>query len=326
MERGRKMWRWLCALLCTGMLVLMSAGDLMGGLAALRVLFRHGGSWWRPMSASERVAWLETALTGAKAESAGALTWETRADGAESAELAVTVAGAEVERLLLLRFSPARYRLEVRVDPHGGKRVDRWLAETNAAAVINGSYYDGLRLPLTPTIAGGRAYGPSEYQATHGAVAARGATVEVVDLSGRDWKDFFKGAQSAFVSYPLLVSGQREISVQAHEDWLANRSFIGVDEAGRFILGTTERGFFSLPRFAKFLRSSPIGLTTALNLDGGPVACQAAQLGEFKRDFCGEWEIATRDGVSRRLRPGVAGARWDLPIVLAVTSRSAEEG
>ncbi|HEY1244239.1 MAG TPA: hypothetical protein VGF29_05340 [Hyphomicrobiaceae bacterium] len=59
----------------------------------------------------------------------------------------------------------------------------------------------------------------------------------------------------------------------------------------------------------------------ALNLDGGPVACQAIVLKNFKRDFCGQWELAADNEGLKLLTPLFGNSRWGLPIVLAVLPR-----
>jgi hypothetical protein len=119
------------------------------------------------------------------------------------------------------------------------------------------------------------------------------------------------------VSYPLLV-GPGQSRVQSDRRWLANRTFVGQDSAGRIIIGTTKEAFFSLDRLAAFLKQSPLDLDLALNLDGGPLACQGISIKTFKRDFCGEWETATDGNQIRLLRPLIGNRRWGLPIVLAV--------
>jgi hypothetical protein len=83
------------------------------------------------------------------------------------------------------------------------------------------------------------------------------------------------------VSYPLLV-GPGPSRIQADHRWLANRTFIANDAAGRIILGTTKEAFFSLDRLAAFLTAAPLDLTLALNLDGGSVACQAVSVGDLR--------------------------------------------
>ena len=99
------------------------------------------------------------------------------------------------------------------------------------------------------------------------------------------------------MSYPLLLAADGSARVSADRRWLANRSFIGEDSAGRIVLGTTRDAFFSLESLARFLRAAPLDLRMALNLDGGPVACQYVALGSVRRSACGQWETSVRDGV-----------------------------
>ena len=104
--------------------------------------------------------------------------------------------------------------------------------------------------------------------------------------------------------------------------WLANRSFVAQDAAGRIMVGTTQEAFFSLDRLADFLRAAPLGLTLALNLDGGPVACQGVALGGFQRRFCGRWELADHDGRTELLTYSWGDiGNVGLPVVLAVVRR-----
>lgn len=99
------------------------------------------------------------------------------------------------------------------------------------------------------------------------------------------------------MSHPLLVSpGVAPNELVKPSRWLANRSFIGQDGAGRLVLGTTADVFFSLHRLAAFLRRAPLGLTLAMNLDGGPVACQGISVSGYARDVCGRYEMRERQG------------------------------
>jgi hypothetical protein len=95
----------------------------------------------------------------------------------------------------------------------------------------------------------------------------------------------------------------------------------GVVRDGRIVLGTTRDAFFSLERFAAFLKEAPLGLRLALNLDGGPVACQGVWIGDFHRDFCGRWETSVHDGQLKLLAPLIGTRRWGLPVILAASRR-----
>ena len=88
--------------------------------------------------------------------------------------------------------------------------------------------------------------------------------------------------------------------------------------AGRVIIGTTKAAYFSLDRFAEFLADAKLGLTRALNLDGGPPACQAVAIGTFRRSVCSNSETSSDAGQLRVLGQLFGQRPWGLPIVLAV--------
>jgi hypothetical protein len=161
--------------------------------------------------------------------------------------------------------------------------------------------------------------GPQTYEARHGAFVSSDTFVGIRDLKVQDWRSALTGANDAMVSYPLLLARDGSSRVTANRQWLANRSFVGQDHAGKIILGTTAEAFFSLDRFADFLRTSPLGLSLALNLDGGPLACQGIALNKYRRDFCGDWETMMANGQLKLLQRVIGSRRWGLPIVLTVS-------
>jgi hypothetical protein len=260
---------------------------------------------------------VERALRDAPAASPGNLEWRTIRDGFEAGELAVMVDGGEVDRIFLARIDPAKFRFAVRNEPSGSLHLDIWMARLGAAAVINGSYYARDGRPATPVVSAGALLGPADYDARAGAFVASADSAGIADLARQNWQDAFKGAQDAMVSYPLLVSENGTGRVVASE-WLANRSFIGQDLDGNIILGTTADAFFSLQRLAAFLQRAPLRLKLALNLDGGPIACQGISLDGFERRQCGKWEIQA-DGARVRKLVCQRTCDWPpMPIALAV--------
>jgi hypothetical protein len=77
--------------------------------------------------------------------------------------------------------------------------------------------------------------------------------------------------------------------------------------------------YFSLDRLAAFLRQAPLGLTLALNLDGGPVACQGVALNGFERRLYGRWEVKVENEKAQLLTWPYGTVA--MPIVLAVFPR-----
>jgi hypothetical protein len=293
-----------------------------GGWYGVNALLRRGGTTWQTVTAnslglspSMRLA-LEDPVPAAKA---GPVTWRELAPGFDVAEMPVIAAGAEVDRMLLARVDPARFRVEVRNGAAGDKGLDDWMAELGAVLVINGSYYTRRGAPDTPLLSAGVALGPTDYDGKHGAFVATDSTVQIRDLATESWTAAFAGAHDAMVSYPLLLAADGSNRARADHRWLANRSFVGQDRAGRIILGTTTDALFSLDRLGPFLRDAPLDLAMALNLDGGPVACQGIALGAYRRLFCGRWETQTTGDNIRLL--GWRFGSWALPVVLAVAPK-----
>jgi len=252
---------------------------------------------------------------------AGRLSWQEIAAGFEVTDLPVIAGDTEVDRVLLARIDPHRYKFSVRLAPAGNKELGEWMSERDTLLAINGSYFSRYGLPDTPVVSSNTPEGPQTYDARHGAFVAFEAFVGVRDLTNEHWQQAFKAADNAMVSYPLLLAKDGSHRVTADRRWLANRSFVGQDNNGRIILGTTSDAFFSLERLAIFLRESPLDLSLALNLDGGPLACQGINLNSFRRDFCGDWETKVENGQLKLLQRVFGTKRWGLPIVLAVSPR-----
>jgi hypothetical protein len=249
----------------------------------------------------------------------GPLDWQQVGPGIETGELPVLVEGREVDRILLTRLDPERYRLIARNAPAGQHDVGGWIKILGAVAAVNGSYYALKGTPDTPFLSDHTLLGPQDYDARHGALVVDAKATRIVDLAHRKWQDAFKGADDALVSYPLLVGGDPGDHQIAASDWLANRTFVATDRAGLIILGTTKDAFFSLARLSEFLKSAPLDLVSALNLDGGPVACQATVIEGYDRRFCGHWETRVY-GSTMELLTWWYGS-WGLPIVLAAVPR-----
>jgi len=258
---------------------------------------------------------MRLALTNAPAAVADKLEWRTIGQGFDTAELPVLAEGRKVDRIMLARVDPAWFRFVVRNSPTGDKDLDQWMTQTGAALVVNGSYYARNGEPDTPLLAEGKQLGPKNYHARAGAFVSSSFFVGIRDLGGMDWKSVFQGAENAMVSYPLLVA-EGKSRVGRPSRWLANRSFIGQDEAGHIIIGTTTDAFFTLERLAQFLLEAPIGLTIALNLDGGPVACQGISLNGYNRRCYGRWE-ARVEGDRLWLLSWPYGT-FAMPVILAV--------
>ncbi|MEG3144104.1 phosphodiester glycosidase family protein [Sphingomonas sp. RT2P30] len=315
---------------------LMVAGGLLVALAGLtlwcwsgaygvNVVARNGGSYWVDMTPDDpRLSpAMRLALTVPAPEAVpGRLVWHQEAPGFEVATLAVMVRGRKVDALLLNRIDPARYRFVVRNAPRGDRGIDEWERTLpSAALIVNGSYFDVTGRPDTPFLSEGVAMGPGQYDARAGAFVAGDGRADIRDLSKADWRQAFAGARNAMVSYPLLIGADGQTHVMVKSRWLANRSFVGRDGRGRIIIGSTREAFFPLDRLATFLQRAPLDLKLALNLDGGPVACQSVRLKGFRRKFYARWEAQVSGDKVTLLRWPFTGTSVAMPIVLTVEPR-----
>lgn len=293
------------------------------GWYGFNALIWRGPSWWSATSAIDPrlTPAMRLALGDATSVAVpGPFQWIEIAPGFAVAELPVLSAAEEVDRLYLARVDPVRYRIVVRSQPAATRDAADWMTQLGALLVINGSFYSRTGEAATPVVSGSAWLGPQNYPARHGAFISSPTYTGLRDLAGEDWRVLFAAAEDALVSYPLLVAPDGSSRAGGDPRWLASRSFVGEDMAGRIVFGTTRDGFFSLARFATFLRGSGLGLTKALNLDGGPLACQAIAAGGFRRDVCGQWELTTNDDGELRLLRWTHG-HWPLPLVMAVLPR-----
>lgn len=271
-----------------------------------------------------RPAWMRIAMQAEVPKpSSSALRWETRSPGLESAELELRVKDVVVDRMVLVRLDPRRYRFSVHWDTTASRTAEDWQRELGAAVVVNGSYFGGAdHAPLTPLRLSGKNAGPTSYHSTHGAFVANGEQVDILDLKDKEVLQAIGAFPEAMVSYPLLIDANGGNRAAESKVWLASRNFVGLDDGGRVVLGTTETGFFTLHRLGDFLKASPLGLRIALNFDGGPLVSQVVHAGDFKRAFHGTAEMTDGGDVLRAFWHAHFEAPWTLPVVLIAVPAS----
>ena len=306
-------------------IVLLVGVYARAGLYGFNALLRRGPTFWVTVAADD--ARLSSSMRLALRDrqslpAAGRFEWQAIGAGLEVGELPIIMSDIEVDRLLLARIDSAHFRIVVRTSADGDTDVGQWVDKLGAAVVVNGSYYSPRGAPETPLVSNRTRLGPQIYDARHGALVASSSYVGIRNLNNEDWREALRTVDDGLVSYPLLFDATGASSVTADDRWLANRSFVAQDAAGRIIVGTTVDAFFSLNRLARFLREAPLGLTRVLNLDGGPVACQGIALGDYRRNFCGRWELAAHGGKLELLTWLYGSRPWALPIVIAAVPKN----
>jgi hypothetical protein len=300
--------------------VAAAAFSAQRGVYGWTALARRGGSVWVETGRGDpRVSAAARAGMAGERADPGPVRWSARAGGFETAEMDIRIGSAR-DRMRLVRVDPARWAFSVHSRPAGDRGADEWRQALGATFVVNGSYFDRRGAPDTPLKSGGAALGPSDYAAAHGAFVADAAGARLVDLKDGDWRAAMAGASDAFVSYPMLIGADGR-GRTAPSRWVSARSFVAQDSAGRIVIGTTEDAGLTLGALSDLLRRAPLDLTLALNLDGGPLACQAVDIGGLRRSHCGRGEHQMDGERVLTLRPGFEGKGWSLPVVLVVRPR-----
>jgi hypothetical protein len=185
--------------------LLAAVGALAGlyafaGMYGLNTLLQRGATFWVSvtpddprLSASMRLALREPKV----APSAGAPGWQQIEQGFEVGELPVIAEGSEIDRILLARIDPARFRFVIRNRPAGDRDAAAWLDDLGATLVINASYFLADGTPETPFLVNGTLLGPRNYDARHGAFVTSTHVTDIRDLADGDWRAAGGGARPA---------------------------------------------------------------------------------------------------------------------------------
>jgi hypothetical protein len=309
--------------LCDPAEVQRLAGLVSGAVAALRDRFDNHRRKQPPQTPKPG----DTGIKHPKDVPASpVLRWETALDGLEFALAPVYFHGEYIDRMVLVRADPERFRVGVHFSKEA-KSISDWQKQLGAPVVINSSFYQNDPIaPTTPILSGGKPLGPEKYHSSHGAFLAEPAKKGRKRFVLRDYNKEqvnlkASGYTEAVVSYPSLIDGAGKVRAKPNPEWRADRTFIATDQRGRIVLGTTEGGFFSLNRLGRYLKAiEGLGLERALNLDGGPPACMCVRTENLEYLAMGRYE--SNDSAGREIFFwGPVEVVWPLPGVIALYPR-----
>ena len=220
-----------------------------------------------------------------------------------------------------VRFNPEQVRFQVyhfRDLPSGRPlSVEEWQEKTNALVVFNPGQYDERGTHLGLLIRDGTNIGTGILSVWKGIFAAepRNPALPKAVLIDLAYTPFDPGASlytQAVQSFMLLDrEGQKRVR---ESDWVANRTILATDRAGRIIVLCTEGGY-TLWELASWLAESELDIVQAMSLDGGYKAEMAVQLGDFHYVTYGQWETSDFGNLS------LPGFKATLPAVVGVFAR-----
>ena len=190
--------------------------------------------------------------------------WLTLAPGFERREWRVSFPEGYSETVIAFRVDPAQYRFRVLYAPTQPALVSQW--ERSARLVFNAGFFDENNVALGLLVSDGQFFGQS-YVGLGGMFSVAGNVPNVRSLIDAPYQPG-EALEQAVQSFPTLL--RPDGTVFANEDGArARRTAIALDGVGRVLVFIASRGGFTLAQLAVWLKDSDLGLTAALNLDGG---------------------------------------------------------
>ncbi len=207
--------------------------------------------------------------------------WQPLEPGAEMRVLLVPT-GDVVERLVLVRLDPSRFRFRVRYTPGSARRVSEWAAAETADTfllVVNGGYFTPEYLATGLLVSDGQVYNTSYGDFAGMFAVLPDGRVQVRWLAEQPYTSG-ESLQEAVQCFPLLVKPGGVMGFPTVTDTPARRTVVAQDREGRIIFVAAPRGYLTLHQLARWLTESDLGLDVAINLDGGQSTGLVLSLGE----------------------------------------------
>ncbi|MEA1973099.1 MAG: phosphodiester glycosidase family protein, partial [Candidatus Cloacimonadota bacterium] len=279
---------------------------------------------------------------------AGVINWREIEQGLEFTFIDVLFQNELVERIALTRIDPEYYALKTYNDydkivtkhgkqfkHYGRKTIEEWQDYLDANVVVNGSFYrtKPYGKATAQMLENGKRKGSKLYP-TGGTILfepqdRKAPYLKVVDHldNMQNLEDY--GYNYGTNGYPAFYDSNGDSrSKKSYYKWRATRTFIGVDDTGKVLMGNTQEGFFALWRIGHFLQKLENVLNLKgegyiLNMDGGPPACIAVKTEDSSFQY--NWYGYTEGNNTKEIVWNVKNKKkWRIPSVVAAIRR--EEG
>jgi len=177
------------------------------------------------------------------------------------------------ERLILFRIDPAFFTFRVRYSPGFPRYISEWdpsttlrAGPTAARLVFNAGYFDENNAALGLIVSDGRSFGAS-YVDLGGMFSVMDGRPSIRSLIYQPY-ELIEPLEQAVQSFPTLIYPDGS-PFDKEDNVRARRTAVGQDAEGRVYLVIAPHTAFTLAELAAWLHASDLGLTIALNLDGG---------------------------------------------------------
>lgn len=195
--------------------------------------------------------------------------------GVEWASTSFRASNGATVNVLMVRLDPAWVNFRAHYTPGQARSIRDWQAALpGAVAIVNGSFFTPENNALGVLFADGTPYGaPTSrndagmFQVSGGQARVRSNWLEPVQAGERP--------EQAVQTWPILIASQGSVIgavAPLNPDMAqvnASRSVVAQDQQGRILFMVTPFSSTTLPDLGNWLGASGLGLSFALNLDGG---------------------------------------------------------
>jgi hypothetical protein len=260
------------------------------------------------------------ALLATGAAPAGGPTWKPLQRGVEYAVVEAGDPTGGSARLHVVRIDPAQAKL-IAVMASAGDRRPRtaaaWCRERKLAVAINLGMYRDDKLTNV-----GHAHAPGHVNNAHWSESYKSAlafgpkqpgvpAAAMVDLDA-------PGAEAGLAAYGTVVQNLRLIRAPGRSVWGKqprrwSEAAVAADKAGR-ILFIFSRRPYAMQELNDALLALPLGITSAMHVEGGPEASLSIHAGGVDLDLNGSYETGFNENDDE-------ASQWPIPNLLAVERR-----
>jgi hypothetical protein len=200
--------------------------------------------------------------------------WMSIARGVEYAAIPVTVPDQPGKSIRVARIEPAAVLFRIYYEEGKRQTVQDWAREwPGAVVIVNASFFRPNGHPIGLVRIGDRILNPATDRPGSGYFRVAGEVPQISALpddqipSGQPSRQYIE----SFEGFPLLImQGTPVASFSSYDaSFRAWRTVIAQDDQERILLIVTSPTEMTLPELTNWLRSSGLGIVTALNLDGG---------------------------------------------------------
>ena len=224
-----------------------------------------------------------------------ALPWQELAPGLAFYRWPVKSGDQHLDTIVLLRIKPEQWSFKVFYNSTP-KTLQEWQQITGAPIICNGGFFQENFRPAGRILVGGVSHGPWRNKSMKGMFLAEPKKgfehlpkARLIDLREEGVEETIAQYEQGIQSFPVLLDPKGQVRVNP-SSFQANRTVIGQDHQGNILILTTEKPFFTLYDLGNYLKKMPLGLTFALNLDGGYRTQLSIVLKNFRYTQSGQGE------------------------------------